>query len=207
LTVNSHILRTYPLSSWAGIVVLGVLGGALVVLNDAYLQLPLFLDTIGTLVAAAAFGALPGAVTAIVTHLSVEVVHGFYMEMLPWVGVNIASAVVMGIMVQRGRFSTPVDAVAAIVLITLVNAVLGAIIAAVIFTGGTGHQVDYLVSSFIAIGQNLTSASFWARLPMNVIDKGIAVLIAYLVKLLWFDRWSGERPHSQEERTRKPRQG
>jgi uncharacterized membrane protein len=131
---------------------MGLLSAGLVLLNDYLMHLPLFFDTIGTLVATAAFGIIPGVVAAGFTHITVEAFNNTPLIMIWFTPVNIASAVVLGLMIKRGRFSTPVDAVAAIVLITVVNALLGAVIAAFLFPGTTGHQVDYLVSSFMAIG-------------------------------------------------------
>jgi energy-coupling factor transport system substrate-specific component len=188
-TMNGHILRRYPLRAWGAVVLLGLFNAGFGVMNHHTLQTPLFFDTIGTVAAAAAFGILPGVVTAVCTHVFIVVLDGFVALKLLWTLVSISSAVIIGIMAQRGAFTTPVHIITAIVLITFVSSILSAAIAAFAFTGLTDHPVDYLVSSFMAIGRNIISASFWARLPINVIDKGIAVLIAFLARKLWFDRW------------------
>jgi energy-coupling factor transport system substrate-specific component len=167
---------------------LGLINAALGVWNHHSLHTPLFFDTIGTLVSAAAFGIFPGVVTAVSTHLFMGVLDGFIAVKLLWTLVSVSSAVIMGSMAQRGMFTQPMHIAVAVVLITLVNALLGAGIAAFAYAGATDHPVDYLASSFMAIGQNVISASFWARLPINVIDKGIAVAIAFAAKRLWFDR-------------------
>jgi energy-coupling factor transport system substrate-specific component len=197
LTINTRILRERPFTAWSSVLLLGLAGGLLISLNELYTHLPLFLDTIGTLVATAAFGLVPGILTAVVTHLSYELMVGLVApERLIWTLVNISSAIVLTILLRKGRFENPIDAVIALILITLVNALLGALLAAFLFSGNTDHHVDYLVSTFIAAGQNLLSAAFWARLPINVIDKGIAVLIAFAAKRLWFDRWREIREES-----------
>ncbi len=198
LMTHRRILSSFPLLAWGGVVLLGIFSAVLVLLNDYVMHLPLFFDTIGTLVATAAFGIFPGAVAAVITHLLVEAFNETQVIMLMYVPVNIASAVVLGMMIKQSHFETPVDAVLAIVLITAVNVVLGAVIATFLYTGSTGHPVDYLASSFMAIGRNIISASFWARLPINVIDKGIAVLIAYGAKRLWFDRWVDIRREGED---------
>lgn len=62
----------------------------------------------------------------------------------------------------------------------LANALIGAVVAALFFTGDTGHAVDYVASALYSLGQSVFSAAFLARLPVNVADKAIAVLVAYV---------------------------
>lgn len=159
--------------------VLVVLGGALAnallsALNMA-LSSPFFFDSIFTAMAAALFGPLAGVTCAIFTHLFMELLHGFSGAFLPFVVCNMATGLIVGLFARAGRFAIPVYALVATLLVTLANSVLGAIVATFLFGGITGHASDFLVTGFLLAGQSLASAAFWARIPSNLIDKGIAI--------------------------------
>lgn len=148
-------------------------------LNDRSLEIPLFFDTIGTLVVTALFGVVPGVATAVGTHVWMEIINtpsGIY---LPWMACNISSALILWILMRRGQFETPIHALIAGLWIALANALIGAVVAASLFAGDTEHAVDFVASTLYSLGQNLFSAAFLARLPVNVADKTIAVFIAF----------------------------
>lgn len=145
------------------------------------LNLPLFLDTIGTATTAAVLGTLPGLVTALFTNLLFELLYGFPLIHYPFALCGLATALIVGLMAKYGCFSTLLHAVIATVLVTLANSLLGATIAAFVFSGVTGVGIDYLVTGLLLTGQSILSASFWPRGPVNLIDKSIAVFIAFYI--------------------------
>lgn len=142
---------------------------------------PLFYDSIGTAIVAALFGTVPGIITALITHGLMEVFNSFSGEFYPFVICNIATAIVVGTMVSRRRFCRLHHAILTVLLVTIANAVLGTIVATYLFSGVTGHASDFLVNGFVIAGQSMVQASFWARIPANLVDKTIAVLPAYVL--------------------------
>lgn len=148
-------------------------------LNDRTLQIPLFLDTIGTLVSTVLFGLLPGVVTGIGTHIFLEILNGPTGAYLPWMACSIASAIILWWLIRRHQFDTFVHALLAALWIALANALIGAVVAALLFSGNTGHAVDFVASALYTLGQNVFSAAFLARLPVNLVDKTIAVIVAF----------------------------
>jgi len=155
---------------------LGLFNSASAYVNVYILKLPLFMDTIGTLISTVFLDLIPGLLTAAATHLIPELT-GWYGNMLPWMLCSMVSAVVIWGLCERHHFHTVIHGLFATVFITFANAITGAVIAVFFYSGMTDHPVDYLVTSFLSIGQNLISAAFWSRLPINLIDKGIAVYI------------------------------
>ena len=87
-------------------------------------------------------------------------------------------------MIRFDLFKTFIHAVLATVLITFANSLTGAFVATLFFSGITVHPVDYIMTAFLSVGQSFLSASFWARLPVNLIDKGIAVFIVFGITYL-----------------------
>lgn len=149
-------------------------------INDRILHLPLFMDTIGTLLATVLFGLSAGLGTAIGTHLFLELFNGPSGIYLPWMVCSISSALILWWLIRRDAFETPLHALLGALWIALANAIIGAIVAALFFSGDTEHAVDYVASALYAMGQNVFSSAFLARLPVNVADKTIAVFVAYI---------------------------
>lgn len=169
----------YPLVVLAS-VLLGILNSVIGNFNSYVLHLPLFLDTIGTLVSTALFGLVPGLITAVVTHITPTIVTLWETgNFFPFVICSMASALTLWIFMKHGKFDNLLHAILVSVVVTLANAVTGSAVAVFFFSGITNHPVDYMMTGFLSIGQNLLSAAFWARIPVNLIDKGIAVFIAF----------------------------
>ena len=175
-------------------VILGVFNAALGYTNTYLFRLPLFLDTIGTLVSTALFGLLPGLVTAVVTHVVPHLVPFMASDFIQWVFCSIASVLTLRLFIRYDMFDTMPHAIAVSVAVTLANALVGAATAVFFFSGLTAHPVDYLMTGFLTIGQNILSASFWSRIPVNLIDKGIAVFIAFGLY-----KWCRSREEGKED--------
>ena len=164
------------------VVVIGVgLNLSLSLLNE-WASLPFFMDTIGTAVAAVTVGLVPALIVAVGTNASFELVYGMDFEHLPFAICGIATVLILRAFLARGYFRNTGHTLIASLAVALANALLGGIIAAFLFQGVTGVGIDYLVAGLVASGQSILSASFWARVPANIVDKTIAVFIAYFTR-------------------------
>jgi energy-coupling factor transport system substrate-specific component len=164
------------------------------IVNTA-LSLPFFLDSIGTAIVAATAGLLPALIVAIGTNALFEIAYGFNLTHFPFALCGIATAVIVRAFVRTGRFQTAGHMVVASLAVAAANAILGSIVASYLYGGVTGVGIDFLVAGLVASGQSLFSASFWARVPANIIDKSIAIFAAYFAQaplLRLADRLSGE---------------
>jgi len=101
-----------------------------------------------------------------------------------------ATGLIVGLMSRRGAFRRGWHASLAVVAVTSANAVLGAFIANLVFSGDTGVQIDHIISAFTETGLSLISANFWARIPTNLVDKMIAVYAAFGA-VLYLERRAG----------------
>ena len=178
----------------------GTANAALVLVSSHALNLPLFMDTIGTLVSTALLGFWPGAVTAVTTHVVLEALRGITgsNSNLVWVICSFSSVITLALLIRYGMFETILHAVAATICIALINSISGALVAVLFFSGLTVHPVDYIVTAFLSLGQSLLSSAFWARIPINLIDKGIAVFITFWLKIIWERRRRGSGEDSLE---------
>jgi len=150
-------------------------------LINTALNLPFFLDSIGTAVVAAVTGLVPALVVAVGTNLLFEVAYGFTLTHLPFALCGIATVFIVRAFVRTGNFRNVGNVLVTGLAVAMANAILGGIIAAFLFGGVTGVGIDFLVTGLVASGQSLLTASFWARVPANIIDKTIAIFVAYFL--------------------------
>jgi len=162
-------------------IIFSVILNGLINLAGDKLGIPLFLDTIFTVVTAALFGIIPGILTGLFTNLFQEVLRGFPLYLYPFAVVNMATGLLVGILVKKGYFKTFFGVFLVIIYTAIVNSFLGALIVTIVFGGITNEEVDYIVKVILMTGQSVFSSAFIARIFINLVDKGIAVLIAYLI--------------------------
>ncbi len=162
-------------------VIISVILNGLINLVGDKLGIPLFLDTIFTAVTAALFGIIPGILTGLFTNLFQEALRGFPLQLYPFAVVNMATGLLVGILVKHGYFKTFFGVFLVIIYTAILNAFLGALIVTIVFGGITHEEVDYIVKVILMTGQSVFSSAFIARIFINLVDKGIAVLAAYLI--------------------------
>lgn len=168
---NTYIAIMIPLG-----VAINLVGGQVA----SKLALPLYMDSIGTAIVAAVMGPFVGAVSGVLYNVISALISGNMLSIMFGL-CNIATAFIIGFMAKSGKFKTWIHAVAATILVALANAVMGAPIAVVVYGGIQGGGVDLVVAGFLAAGQDILSAAFLARVPINLVDKGIACFVAWLI--------------------------
>ena len=154
---------------------------ALNIANNA-LGLPFFMDSIGTAIAAVTVGLVPALVVAVGTNGLFELAYGMDFTHLPFAICGIATVLILRAFLSRGLFRTAGHALVATLAVALANAVLGATVVTFLFGGVTAVGIDYLVTGLVASGQSMLTATFWARIPANIIDKAMAVFAAYFAR-------------------------
>ena len=164
-----------------GCVVVNLLGRQVVDLLD----LPIYLDMVGTAVSAIALGPWYGVGVGLATNSLAVLTNGF--PSLPFGLVNAAGALVWGYGVRHGwgrtlpRFFT-LNLVAAVVC-----SVLAVPILVLMFSGSTGHGEDTVAASLAALGQTFLVSVAGANLLISIADKTISgfVAIVALSMLPW----------------------
>jgi energy-coupling factor transport system substrate-specific component len=154
------------------------LNGVLNLFNEA-MTLPLFLDSVFTIAVAALFGLVPGLATGLATNLVLELFRGFPGTHWPFAIVNMLTALVVAIMAKRGGFDTLRGAIGVLFALTLVNAVAGTVVVSFVFGGISNETIDYVVRAIALSGRSLFSSAFIARLLINFVDKGVAVIATF----------------------------
>lgn len=171
---------TYVLVASALCVVINLVGGTLT--QATKLSAFLFLDTVGTIFAAAAFGIVPGMIVGLATNLVLGFTAG--PTNIPFALVNIVVALVVGLMTRRGGFGYGKATVTGLIL-SVVCPLIGTPIAVWLFGGLTGGGVDFFVAWLLKSGASIFTAAFLPRIASNLLDKVIsALLVAFLLQRL-----------------------
>ena len=142
------------------------------------LGLPLAMDTVGTILAAALLR-WPWvlAVACLSSVLASIVIHPAF---LFFMGTQIAIALAAMLLMRLHGFAGPVKAVIAGLIIGIVSAVVSAPVTAIVFGGIATPSITALNAVFLAAGNSLWKSVLQGALLVESIDKMIAGLIVWL---------------------------
>ena len=168
----------------AGIIV--NIGGHLI--NNA-LRLPLFLDSIGTIMVAAILGPWVGASVGFFSNFIVGLLTN--PVLIPFALVNVLIGLVVGFLARKRGFKDFLTPFYAGVILMVLCPLIAAPIAVYLFGGVTGGGLDRLYYTFLQSGKDVISSAFLARIPITFADK---ILSAYLILGLIYilpENWRG----------------
>ena len=95
---------------------------------------------------------------------------------------NLGSGLIVGYMARYGKYKKAWHVAVATVLVSLWNAIVAAPIAMVVYGGIDGNVgTNLMIVGLQALGNDLMGAAFLARIPANLVDKGIACVIAWII--------------------------
>ncbi len=145
----------------------------------ARLQLPLYLDSVGTVLVAALAGPWAGLVTGVLSNL----VWGLLLRptAAPFAVTAAVIGLVSGLLAGWGIFGAWWKALPGGLFTGLVAAVVSAPIAAYVFGGVTGGGYDLIVALLLAGGQGLLEAVLTQSILTDLVDKALTFLIVWAV--------------------------
>lgn len=143
------------------------------------LRLPVFLDSIGTVlvgvVAGPWAGALTGALSNIIWGLAVAP------DLLPWFPVAAAIGFTAGVLANLGLFRTWPKVILTGFIISLVAAVVGTPIAVYLFGGITGSGSSLITAFLLQTGRDLFTSVLSTQFIVEPIDKIATCLAAFAI--------------------------
>lgn len=145
----------------------------------ALLKIPLYLDSLGTVVVAALCGIFPAIITGIISNLLASAV--FSPAMMFFIPTMIVIAILAGIFTKKGLFRHWWKAVLGGAVVGICAAIVSAPISAYLFGGITLAGTDFLVLYFRATGRELLQAVLYQGLASDPVDKGITFLLAFAI--------------------------
>ena len=142
------------------------------------LKLPLYLDVIGTILAAALTGPIGGAIVGLVTNLILGITNPV---LIPFALVNVAVGVVAGLAAQRGGFKTIKGTAITSIAIWAIVQITAVPMTVILFGGVAGGGASVITGFFLAAGKGIWEAVFSQSIIVETVDKIISTFIAYFI--------------------------
>jgi len=155
-------------------VAINFVGGQIALL----LKLPIYLDSIGTILVGALCGGIPGAIVGLLSNAinSITSPPTFAFAVL-----NIAFGLLAGFFGRRGFFRVWWKALLTAIPFAFIGGFFGALITIWVFGGLAVGGGAIVVGMLTALGMDVNTANFVAQIPMDVLDKVPTVLIVYAI--------------------------
>ena len=155
-------------------IVLGIITSAL--------GIPLYLDTLGTVLSAAILGPLPGIIVGALSNIITGLIYS--VSDIPFCLVNMAVGLVVGLVAKKFKFDWIQALIVGLVLSVLCPAI-GTPIGIFVYGGLNGTFSDVLVMSLVQGGKSIFQASFLRNISSNLIDKvGTCLIGCALIKAM-----------------------
>lgn len=156
-------------------IAINIVIGQIVVL----LKLPVFLDSIGTVLVAVLAGPWAGALTGILSNI----IWGLLIDpgAFPWFPVAAVIGLIAGFCANYGMFKVWWKVVITGVLVALGAVIVSTPIAVYLFGGITGSGSSLITAYLLATGQELFTAVLSTNFLVEPIDKIATCLLAWLI--------------------------
>ncbi|EMT6574147.1 ECF transporter S component [Providencia rettgeri] len=146
---------------------------------SSMLKLPIFLDSIGTLICALLAGPWVALLSGLLTNLLWGLLSGPIAAAFAPVAMMIGLSA--GLLARAGGFRTLPRVVLSGVVITFALMIVAVPIRTYLFAGTTGSGADFFVAYFHAVGDNLLESVAITVLGANIADKVASAIIAWLL--------------------------
>lgn len=178
MSVSQRLKSDFSTSSIALIpvaIVLNIVVGQLVSL----LKLPIFLDSIGTVLVALLAGPWAAGLTGLLSNL----IWGLVSDPVAaaFAPVAMVIGIAAGLLAQAGMFRTWWRAAISGVIIAVALSIIAVPIRVYMFGGVTGSGADFIVAYLRATGRDLFSSVIITVIGENVIDKVVTALLAWAI--------------------------
>jgi len=143
------------------------------------LKLPIFLDSIGTVIVALLAGPWAGGLTGLLTNL----IWGLISDPVAaaFAPVAMVIGIVAGLLAKVGLFKKWWQAIISGVIIAVALSVIAIPIRVYMFGGVTGSGADFITAYLLATGRDLFSAVLITVIGDNIIDKVVTALLAWAI--------------------------
>ena len=142
------------------------------------LKLPVFLDSIGTMLVATVAGPLAGALTGMLSNLIWALLDPL---LLPWWPVGLTIGLVTGLCAKAGLFKTWWKVIITGFLVALTAAIVSTPIAVYLYGGITGSGSALITAYLLQTGRDLITAVFSTLFIVEPVDKIATALLTFAI--------------------------
>ncbi|MDR5587209.1 MULTISPECIES: ECF transporter S component [Clostridium] len=141
-------------------------------------KLPIYIDTIGTLLSAVLLGPINGGIvgglTSIVNGATFDPISFYFMPVQIIVGLS------TGACFKNSKFEG-IRSVLSIILITVLGSITASIVAAFVFNGVTSSGSSIIVAIFKNLGISTITAVFSTQIFTDLLDKAVSFALVFSV--------------------------
>ncbi|WP_338211409.1 ECF transporter S component [Lactiplantibacillus paraxiangfangensis] len=169
-----HKIKTRTLTLLALCIALNVVGANIALM----LKLPIYLDSIGTVLAAAVFGPLGGMLVGGASALLAGITDLYALFFMP---VQLLTGCVAGLLYRRFKPGTWRSNWWMALAISLPGTVVSTLITVILFHGITSSGSSMLVQMLLGTGMSKVAAVFLIQIATDYLDRFITVYVVALV--------------------------
>lgn len=168
-------------------IAINLVGGQLAIM----LKLPVFLDAIGTIIAGALCGPVPGMMVGLITNLinaiSLPTILGYAI-------INVVFGLVAELLSRKGMFLTLPKVLLSAVIFAVMACAMAIPITITFFGGFAGTGATVIVSFLMTAGWGLLPATVVSELCTELLDKFCTFMICYFILKSMSDRFLVKLP-------------
>lgn len=150
------------------------------------LRLPIFLDSIGTILVGVIAGPWVGAITGLLTNMINGIFNPIY---FPYAITSIIVGIAAGMLSAKKMFTSLPKIIISIAVIIMLGTMSSGTITAVIFGGATGGTGSIVTGTLMAAGRNIFESVFSVQGIQELADKTISVIVVLVVIKGMSDRY------------------
>lgn len=143
------------------------------------LNLPLYVDSVGTILATLLlgwrYGVIVGVLGFVITSLFINPFAIYF------IGTQVAIATYVYLMGKIGWFKNLFKTIISGIGLGIVAAIVSAPVIILVFKGATGNGAALVTSFFAQMGNQIIESIFLSGFSIEPIDKGLQVLLAYFI--------------------------
>lgn len=143
------------------------------------LNLPIYMDSIGTIIATLLLGWKRGAIVGVLGFVITSIfINPFAIY---FIGTQVIIALVLDFLAKRAWFSNVWKVALSGIGLGIITAIVSAPVIILVFQGATGNGAALVTSFFAQMGNQIVNSVFLSGFSIEPIDKAIQCLIAFFV--------------------------
>lgn len=143
------------------------------------LSLPLYLDSIGTILTTILLGWKRGAIVGVLGFFFTSISYNPFA--IYFIGTQVVIALYVDFVGKRGWFSNIFKSIFSGVGLGIVAAIVSAPVIIWVFGGATGNGSALVTSFFIKMGKQIAESVILSGVSVEPLDKGLQCILAFLV--------------------------
>ncbi len=143
------------------------------------LSLPLFIDSVGTILATILLGWRIGAIVGVLGFIIASIL--FDPFVIYFIGTQVAISIYVGILSKYGGFKNIFRTIFSGFGLGIVAAVVSSPVIIILFNGATGNGASLIISFFVKMGHQIVKSVLMTGFSIEPIDKALQCLLAYFL--------------------------